>query len=194
MNILLAIDHSACSESAVLALREQYRTDHAVVRVVHVVEWPRNLPPMLAFAEGPHTADCILEAQSNLHRSGEKLVEHAASQLRAVGFDATTCVVEGEPRRTILEMAAAWPADTIVLGSHGRKGYDRLLLGSVSDSVVRHAQCSVAVIRGRHATLIETPRPDAFRPRAFRAHRTTMTQGLYPPPRGLAVFGMSPVV
>jgi hypothetical protein len=50
-----------------------------------------------------------------------------------------------------LEVAAAWPADTIVLGSHGRKGYHRLLLGSVSDGVVRHALCSVAVIRGRHA-------------------------------------------
>jgi nucleotide-binding universal stress UspA family protein len=46
-------------------------------------------------------------------------------------------------------MAAEWPADTIVLGSHGRKGLERLLLGSVSYNLVRHAPCSVEVVRER---------------------------------------------
>jgi nucleotide-binding universal stress UspA family protein len=56
-------------------------------------------------------------------------------------------VIEGEPREEILAMAEAWPADAIVVGSHGRKGLDRVLLGSVSDGVVRHAACSVMVVR-----------------------------------------------
>jgi nucleotide-binding universal stress UspA family protein len=149
MNVLLAIDDSTCSEQAVLALRDRYKPEHAAVRVVHVVEWPHDLPPALAFAQGPHAADCILQAHSDLRRSAEQLVAHAASQLQAAGFEATTCVVEGDPRQAILAMAEAWPADIIVLGSHGRGRFDRLLLGSVSDSVVRHAPCSVVVVRER---------------------------------------------
>jgi nucleotide-binding universal stress UspA family protein len=150
MNILLALDHSTCSEAAVLALCDRYRAERATVRVLHVVEWPHNLPPALAFAAGPRAAECVVAAHDDLVHAGNELVAHAASQLRAAGFDVSTSVVEGEPRGVILDMAAAWPADAIVLGSHGFRGFDRLLIGSVSDSVVRHAPCSVAVIRERN--------------------------------------------
>jgi nucleotide-binding universal stress UspA family protein len=158
MNILLAIDDSPCSTAAVLALRDRYQAQDAVVRVLHVLEWPRSLPLSLAFAEGPHAAESVLAAHNDLRRSAETLVSRAAALLRAAGFDATSCIVEGEPRRTILEMAAQWPANTIVLGSHGRRGVDRLLPGSVSGSVVRHARCSVAVIREQNRNLVgQTP-------------------------------------
>jgi nucleotide-binding universal stress UspA family protein len=49
----------------------------------------------------------------------------------------------------ILDDAEKWPADLIVLGSHGLKGLNRFLLGSVSDAVSRHAACSVQVVRVR---------------------------------------------
>jgi nucleotide-binding universal stress UspA family protein len=54
---------------------------------------------------------------------------------------------KGDPRAVILDTAKAWPADLIVLGSHGLRGFDRLLMGSVSESVAVHAHCSVEVIR-----------------------------------------------
>jgi len=47
----------------------------------------------------------------------------------------------------ILDVAKAWGVDLIVLGSHGRHGWDRLLMGSVAESVALHAHCSVEVIR-----------------------------------------------
>jgi nucleotide-binding universal stress UspA family protein len=47
----------------------------------------------------------------------------------------------------ILDTAAKWHADLIVIGSHGRKGLDRFLLGSVSEAVARHAPCSVQIVR-----------------------------------------------
>jgi nucleotide-binding universal stress UspA family protein len=147
MNILLAIDHSPCSAAAVQAVRDRYRTEHSTVRILHVVEWPHDLPSALAFAEGPRAAASVVAAHDQLRQSGDGLVAHAARELRAAGFEVATFVVDGEPRRIILEMAAAWPAETIVLGSHGRRGFDRLFLGSVSESVLRHALCSVAVIR-----------------------------------------------
>jgi nucleotide-binding universal stress UspA family protein len=52
----------------------------------------------------------------------------------------------------IIDHAAEWHADLIVAGSHGWEGLNRFLLGSVSESVVRHAPCSVEVVRTRSAT------------------------------------------
>jgi len=51
------------------------------------------------------------------------------------------------PARAILAAAESWEADLIVMGSHGRRGFDRLVLGSVSESVALHARCSVQVVR-----------------------------------------------
>jgi nucleotide-binding universal stress UspA family protein len=75
------------------------------------------------------------------------LVAKAAEQLRSAGYQADTLVREGVTRTEIVDMAADWNADLIVLGSHGRRGLERLLLGSVSDFVSRHAKCSVQIIR-----------------------------------------------
>jgi nucleotide-binding universal stress UspA family protein len=147
MNLLLAVDHSQCSETAVNAVRDRYKPTKTSVKIVHVLPWPRDMPAELAFAEGPSAARSVLDAHEDLWRAAGELVADAAAQLRAAGFDATTTIIEGDPARAILKLAAAWGADTIVLGSHGRRGVDRLLLGSVSAYVVRHAPCSVAVIR-----------------------------------------------
>ena len=57
-------------------------------------------------------------------------------------------VGEGDPKSTILQIASSWDADLIVMGSHGRTGLSKILLGSVSQSVAVHSQCSVAIIRG----------------------------------------------
>jgi nucleotide-binding universal stress UspA family protein len=56
-------------------------------------------------------------------------------------------VREGITRPDIVDIAAEWGADLIMLGAHGRRGLERLLLGSVSDFVARHAKCSVEIVR-----------------------------------------------
>jgi nucleotide-binding universal stress UspA family protein len=60
-------------------------------------------------------------------------------------------VREGDPRHEIVDEAKRWPADLIVVGSHGYTGWKRWLLGSVAQSVVSHAPCSVEVVRKRSA-------------------------------------------
>jgi nucleotide-binding universal stress UspA family protein len=50
----------------------------------------------------------------------------------------------------ILDEAEKWKVDVIVLGSHGRSGFDRMVMGSVSEAVALHAKCSVEVIRRQH--------------------------------------------
>ena len=59
--------------------------------------------------------------------------------------------VPGPPRAVILDEAESWGADLIVIGSHGYGRLERLFLGSVSQSVVSHAKCSVEVVRCRQA-------------------------------------------
>ena len=62
-------------------------------------------------------------------------------------FYVSTELVEGHPKSKIIDIADNWRADMIVLGSHGRTGLSRFLMGSVSQAVVRHAHCSVEIIR-----------------------------------------------
>lgn len=151
MNLLVAIDESRCSASAIAALIEQYRPSGAEVRVVHVFDWTHDLPTSLAFAEGPSAAAAMLRAKDDRWRHGHELLAAAVQRLRHARFSATAQSVEGVPWQVIVAMAADWPADTIVIGSHGRRGLPRLVLGSVSDAVVRHAPCSVHVVRERSA-------------------------------------------
>ena len=82
-----------------------------------------------------------------LREQAKDLVEKAADKLRAAKFDVSTELVEGDPKSQIIDVANEWHADMIVLGSHGRTGLSRFLIGSVSQAVVRHAHCSVEIIR-----------------------------------------------
>jgi hypothetical protein len=52
-----------------------------------------------------------------------------------------------DPNSTIIDQAKRWKADVIVMGSHGRKGVNRFLMGSVAETVSRHATCSVEIVR-----------------------------------------------
>jgi nucleotide-binding universal stress UspA family protein len=86
-------------------------------------------------------------AQQERLKEGKELAERTAQQLRSAGFQAYALTEEGEPKTAILEKAAQWTADVIFMGSHGRKGIDRFLIGSASEAVLRHAPCSVEIVR-----------------------------------------------
>ncbi|HVB34859.1 MAG TPA: universal stress protein [Patescibacteria group bacterium] len=140
MKVLLAIDDSHFSQTARDTLAAQFRPEDTEVRILHVVEpFAISAPPEMASGYNPELGDQM--------KAGQKLVERAAELLRAAGFQATSLVEQGDPRITILDQAAAWPSDLIVVGSQGRKGLKRFLLGSVSDTVARHAHCSVEIVR-----------------------------------------------
>ncbi len=76
-----------------------------------------------------------------------ELVERIAKELRSAGFKVDTAVEVGDIREGIIDYAAEWAADLIVIGSHGRRGIQRFLLGSVAEFVARHAKCSVEIVR-----------------------------------------------
>jgi nucleotide-binding universal stress UspA family protein len=82
------------------------------------------------------------QARSTLNRAVEKLKPKLEKTISVDGR-----IVPGSPRTVILEEAEDWDADLIVVGSHGYRAWERFLLGSVSQSVVSHAKCSVEVVR-----------------------------------------------
>lgn len=147
IRIVLAVDDSAYSEAAVRAVIEQFRPADAEVRVFHAVEWLRELPPSFMFGEGPTFDKDILSRREQSFKKAEELVGRVAHQLEAAGFRTTSATPDTDPRHGIIECAAGWKADLIVVGSHGRRGLDRLMLGSVAEAVMRHAACSVEIAR-----------------------------------------------
>jgi nucleotide-binding universal stress UspA family protein len=69
------------------------------------------------------------------------------ADLAAAGLETLSCAMDGDPRDILVEACRTERADLIVLGSHGRTGLARLLMGSVASHVVSHAPCSVLVVR-----------------------------------------------
>jgi len=143
VKILLAIDDSKFSEAAIEAVIRQTTPQETEVRVLHVIEPIPIYPEGQAWGYSPDASQ-VLEEQ---RKEAEELVARADQTLREKNFKVMTAVEEGNPKEVILDSAAEWHADLIVLGSHGRKGLDRFFMGSVSEAVARHAPCSVEIIR-----------------------------------------------
>lgn len=147
MKILLPLDGAPCSTAAVEAVANQFRPADTEVRLLHIVEWPKSLPMHLALGEGPTAGADLLASRDRAFREGEGLLARAAERLKEAGFNTSRAVVPGDARDSIIGAAADWHPDLIVIGSHGWKGLDRFMLGSVSDAVIRRAPCSVEVVR-----------------------------------------------
>jgi nucleotide-binding universal stress UspA family protein len=86
-----------------------------------------------------------------LAAEAQATVDRAIAQLRDSGLQAEGLVARGDPRVEIVSAATEWRADLIVVGSHGRTGLKRWVLGSVAEYVVRHSPCSVEVVRRAHS-------------------------------------------
>jgi len=145
MRIVLAVDGSAFSDAAVQATIAQAGSKGTEIRVLHVVE-----PPTLLATREMGGYDSALEKAWEAERKqAQLLVEMTVELLRTKGLKANGTVENGDAKSKILETAREWHADLIVLGSHGRKGLEHFLLGSVSEAVARHADCSVEIVRIR---------------------------------------------
>ena len=134
MKILLAIDDSKFSEAVLQAVVRQYRPQDTEVKVLHVMEQVERLGYPAGVSE-----DQVIQAQELVNRAGQTL--------RSAGFKVDTTVYRGEARAGIIDSAVECHADLIVLGSHGRSGLERFLLGSIPDAILHHAPCSVEIVR-----------------------------------------------
>lgn len=95
------------------------------------------------------SADYYRKFENEAKAEAEKFAAEAAEIIRDKFPDVnlTTETKPGSPGREIVETAQEWSADLIVVGSHGRGFWGRMLVGSTSDAVMHHADCSVLIIR-----------------------------------------------
>jgi nucleotide-binding universal stress UspA family protein len=146
MKILLAVDGSACSNAAVAEVARRPWPDGSSIKVITAFEVPTPPAPEgwalpLNYFEEMHAA---------LRKQAQTIVDDALQTLKAAvnkGISLDAVLLPGPPRTVILDEAEDWSADLIVVGSHGYRAWERFLLGSVSQSVVSHAKCSVEVVR-----------------------------------------------
>ena len=147
MKILFATDGGKQCDAAVESIHRLSLGDGDEIKVISVVDMA--LPMAIDIYGGflPDTSEFEKTARENaakiVSETTEKLKAYADSGKVAVSTD----VLFGSPDSRIVETAEEWNADLIVVGSHGYSRWERLLLGSVSDSVVHHAPCSVLVVR-----------------------------------------------
>ena len=141
--ILVPIDGS---HTAGLGLAEALRlakSQGSVLRLVNVVN------DLAAFA-GPEVAIYSDQVLKSLQANGRAVLAEAQQAARAAGVEADTRCVEtagGGAGEAIVAEAGAWKADLIVIGTHGRRGLRRLVLGSDAETVVRLAPVPVLLVR-----------------------------------------------
>ncbi|HYA24784.1 MAG TPA: universal stress protein [Terriglobales bacterium] len=152
LKILLGTDGSEFSSKAAYSVANRPWPPGSQVRIISVQEL---LVPEAVAASSLQYSVYSERSMEEVSEVTRKRAEDAVAQARSILGSAHLAISDapqdapvGDPRTILLDEAKSWEADLIVVGSHGKRGFDRLLLGSVSESVAMHAHCSVEVIRG----------------------------------------------
>lgn len=147
MKLLFATDGGKQRDAAIETIRRFSWGPGDEIKIISVVDMA--LPMAIDIYGGflPDTSELEKTAREN----AAKIVGECAERIRSFTdpeeVAISTDILFGSPDSRIVESAEEWGATLIVVGSHGYSRWERLLLGSVSDSVVHHAPCSVLVIR-----------------------------------------------
>ena len=154
MKILLATDGSACSLVAARCLAARPWPAGSSFKIVSVEELSEvamatGATPLASIYPESLLDELITAARTHAEGSAGAVRNLILKALPEAAVE--TFLPTGDPRGIILDIAEKSAVDLIVLGSHGVRGFDRLLMGSVSESVAVHAHCSVEVIRGQPA-------------------------------------------
>jgi nucleotide-binding universal stress UspA family protein len=147
-NVFAAIDFSPGSDEALRQAHERAKAARSRLAVCHIV--PNELRSNLFF---PHISRI---AALKLPLATKHIADAASARVTEITGrqpqEFELIVDDGKPQAMILELAEKWLADLIVIGSHGQTGAAGVLLGGVTESIIRHAHCPVLVSRpGRHA-------------------------------------------
>jgi nucleotide-binding universal stress UspA family protein len=142
--ILVPIDGSDTSNLALTHAIALAKDQHSTLRVFHVVD----LTPAYSSVNAPH----VVERQSALQAEGQKLIDDGSAPALAAGIQYDTkCITTFDKQiyDLIDQEAKSWPADLIVVGTHGRRGIRRLFLGSVAEGLARISSKPILLIRGQ---------------------------------------------
>lgn len=151
MRILIATDGSEFSREAIKKICQMLiDPENTEIKIVTVYQ---TIIPLDNFSQ---TAEYIEKLERIERAEAESNIENAVSEINNYLPDSTIKIEKeikiGPPDQAILETAKEWKPDLIVVGTHGRGFWGRLTLGSISNSVVHHAPCSVFVVRKTNVT------------------------------------------
>jgi nucleotide-binding universal stress UspA family protein len=141
--MLVAVDGSDTSNLALQEAIKLAKDQNSVLRLFHVVD--------LTMAYSAVEAPYIFEYRKAMETAGQKIVDDCSAPASAAGieFDSKCVVMFGKHIYDVIEEEATeWAADLIVIGTHGRRGIRRLLLGSVAEGLTRVSSKPVLLIRG----------------------------------------------
>ncbi|HEU5415240.1 MAG TPA: universal stress protein [Candidatus Angelobacter sp.] len=142
--VLVAIDSTGLSELVMDALNAQMNPAQTEVQVVQVVD-PGLYAVPTEMNPGYQPEDAV--RRNELREEAKLTLGQAEERIRKAGFNVSSQVVEADPEEGILEAAANWNANMIIVTSHARKRMARFFHHSVAQSIVHRAPCSVLVLK-----------------------------------------------
>jgi nucleotide-binding universal stress UspA family protein len=149
MKVILATDGTKQSEAAIEITKKLNLKPGDEIRVISVVDMALPLSVDIYAGYQPSTE----EIENAVKENAEKILAMTGNKLQEIfgnqNINIMTELLNGSPESRIVEKAEETNADLIIVGSHGYNRWERLLLGSVSDSVIHHAPCSVLVVRSK---------------------------------------------
>ena len=144
--ILVAIDESETSDIAFQEAVSLAKDQKAALQIVHAID----LSPAYLTVDTPYP---FVEYEKAMQEAGEKLLADRVAKARLAGVEVDSKLITigmyGERIYDVIEeQSKQWPADLIVIGTHGRRGARHLMLGSVAEGLIRVATKPVLLIRG----------------------------------------------
>ncbi len=137
-NVLVPLDGSEQAERALSYAMRVFPGERLTLLTV--------IDPAMGFS-GPNAPGTAEVWYKSAREQADELLAAARDAAEAEGMTVETAVETGRPARVIIEYAETHPVDHLVMGSHGREGVSRLLLGSVAETVVRRSPVPVTVVR-----------------------------------------------
>ena len=142
--ILFASDFSRASRAALTTALTMAKSNHAALIVLHVIA------PIVRLVPAQYVPSNTWEqVEFGIRAWAQRQVGAMAGKARARGVRATALLLEGDAAEQIVRAARSKRADLLVLGTHGRTGLSKFLLGSVAERVVATASCPVLTVRGK---------------------------------------------
>ncbi len=142
--ILVPVDGSPTSNAGLREAIQTAKGQDASIQLVHVVDYHYLM--MGGLEAGAYIEDLM----ESLTQSGKRILKRAEEQVRKAGVPVTSVLLEssaGTAADAIVRQAKKWKADVVVLGTHGRRGVRRMLMGSDAEQVVRNSPVPVMLVR-----------------------------------------------
>ena len=140
--ILVPLDGSATSKAALATALQLAHGTGAQLRLLHCLD-------ALVYLSGYEYGPALLD---QARRDADRVLTEGLEICRAAGIEASAHLIDRAGQRlgqSVVEEASQWKADLVVVGSHGRRGLGRVLLGSGAEQIIRFSKVPVLTVRGR---------------------------------------------